>query len=393
MPPAGLEDRRARSRLLAVLCLISVIGPAATFLYLPALPEVARAFGTTEVGAQITLTAFLAGNCIGFALLGPAHDRFGHRRVFATAMTVFVIASLMAAAAPTLATLTVARLVQGIGGSAGVIAARSTIRLHFPDGGARELATLSAIVGMAPAASPLIGAAVLLIAAWRMTFVVAAAIGLVSLLLAIRYLPALPAATRRAAPIREDLANIFSHREIRAGLLMGSLNNSLFMLMMAGSPFVFVEAFGWSPLTYSLVFGVILASFAVVSMATGRAFSQHGLRRVMGWGLPGMAAGALVLLGGTVFASPWAVAGGLFLLIGSMGPVVPGNHMRMLTPYADLAGTVVGVSMLIGTAASIAAITAYGLVSEGSVPGFGVWLALLTFLSIAVWLREPPGEG
>lgn len=390
MPTTGLDDRRHFGRQLAALCFISIIGPLTTFLYLPALPEVARIFGTTEVGAQGTLTAFLAGNCIGFALLGRVNDRFGQRRAFAWVMVLFILSSVAVAASPTLNWLIAARFVQGIGASIGVITARSIVRQTFPNGGSGGMAVLSAMGGLAPAASPVIGALVLLVADWRMTFLGVAGLGVLSLLLSLRIFPRGPSSASGSPQPGRALPKVLAHPETRAGLLMGSLHNGTFMVMMAGSPFIFVETFGWSQLSYSLMFGAILTSFALMSILSGRAFPHHGVRRVMGWGLPGMAIGAVAVIAGGIMQIDWVIALGLFLMISSMGPIVPGNHVRLLEPFPEITGSVVGISMLTVTGSGVLLIWLYGISSEGSVAGYGMWVGVLTLLAVTTWLARPP---
>ena len=164
---------------LAILCLIATVGLAGSFLYLPALPLMAAGFNASEPAAQATLTAFLLGSCVGFALYGRAAERFGHRLSFTLAGAVFVAASLAAAMTTDIAQLVAARLVQGAGSVAGIVTARATIRIIMPpERAVQAMAMLTAVVSLSPAVSPLIGAGVLQLADWRATFVVAAGLGL-----------------------------------------------------------------------------------------------------------------------------------------------------------------------------------------------------------------------
>src|SRR5690606_17629899 len=245
MTSTGSDDRR-QQRLLAALCFIAIIGPLTTFLYLPALPEVARIFGTTEAGVQVTLMSFLIGNCLGYALLGRLNDRYGQRQTFIAVMALFIFSSLMVAVSPSLNWLIAARFVQGIGASIGVITTRSIVRQTFPNGGTGGMAVLSAMAGLAPAASPVIGAMVLLVADWRTTFLIVAVLGVLSLLISLKLFPASAPRPVSSAPRGNALRQVLTNPETRAGFVLGSLHNGTFMVMMAGSPFIFVETFGWS---------------------------------------------------------------------------------------------------------------------------------------------------
>ena len=94
---------------------------------LPAgVPGDGRRSGHLYVGGQLTLTAFLVGITIGQLIFGPLSDRFGRLRLLIGAV-LCVVASIVAVIAPNVAVLVGARLVQGIGGAAGMVIGRAII--------------------------------------------------------------------------------------------------------------------------------------------------------------------------------------------------------------------------------------------------------------------------
>lgn len=379
---------------LTVLCLIATVGLAGSFLYLPALPIMAADFGASEAAAQATLTAFLLGSCLGYVLYGRAADRFGHRRSFTAAGLVFVAASLAAAFAQDIGQLVAARLVQGAGSVAGIVTARAVIRITMPaDRAMQSMALLTAVVSLSPAASPLIGAGVLHLADWRATFLVAAGLGLAGILGARLVLP-------RGVPVlgqdrpRQPERAILRSAQFRAALMIGIAANATFMVMMAATPFVFVETFGLSPAGFAGLIAAILAGFAALSLVSGRVSARLGAARPIGWSItPILLGAALLLAGGLGDASPLLLALGLALLIGSMGLMVPNTHILMLEPFPRSAGTAAGLAMLITTAGGALAITAYSALAAGSVPGFAIFTACCGIATLIGWAALPRTEG
>lgn len=65
--------------LLLTLGLLAAVGPFATDLYLPAMPQISDDLSTSASGAQLSLTAFLIGTAVGQLFSGPWSDK-GRRR-------------------------------------------------------------------------------------------------------------------------------------------------------------------------------------------------------------------------------------------------------------------------------------------------------------------------
>ncbi|MCC5969123.1 MAG: MFS transporter [Pararhodobacter sp.] len=371
---------------LAILCLIATVGLAGSFLYLPALPMMAESLNATEPAAQATLTAFLLGSCVGFALYGRAADHFGHRRAFTVAGVVFVSASLAAALTADITQLVAARLVQGAGSVAGIVTARATIRITLPPERAMQaMAMLTAVVSLSPAASPLIGAGVLQLADWRATFIVAAALGLAGILGGRLVLPRHVPVLAQDRPVQAE-ATILRNPQFRGALMIGMAANASFMVMMAATPFVFVDTFGYSPGAFAALIASILAAFAALALVSGRFAARLGAARPITWAIAPLLAGAALLVVATLGTpAPALIALGLLLLIGCMGLMVPNAHILMLEPFPAFAGTAAGLAMLITTASGALAITLYSAVAAGSVPGFGLFTACCGAATLIGW--------
>jgi len=82
-----------------------------------ALPQMASDFGESAVSLNIGISAYLLAVAVFIPLSGGVADRFGPRQVFAGAIGLFTVASLLCGMAPTLETFVAARVLQGIGGA------------------------------------------------------------------------------------------------------------------------------------------------------------------------------------------------------------------------------------------------------------------------------------
>ncbi|WP_443054841.1 MFS transporter [Streptomyces sp. IBSBF 2394] len=87
----------------------------------------ARDLHTSATSIQLTLTMFLLGLAAGQPFFGPLSDRYGRRGPLLAGAVVLVVANILAAIAPTINALLIARLVQGLSVAAGVVIGRPII--------------------------------------------------------------------------------------------------------------------------------------------------------------------------------------------------------------------------------------------------------------------------
>src|SRR4051812_29649507 len=111
--------------LIALLIAVAAISPLGINMYLPSLPSMARALGVDFTTIQLTLSLYLAAMAVGQLVMGPLSDRFGRRPVLLTGLFVFVLGSLICWAAQNIGLLILGRIVQAVGGCAGIAMSRA----------------------------------------------------------------------------------------------------------------------------------------------------------------------------------------------------------------------------------------------------------------------------
>ena len=154
-------------------------------------PRSATQLGGGISGAQWTIDAY---NITFAALLltsGSLGDRFGRRRLLRVGLTIFVVASLACAAAPSLPVLLTARAAQGLGAALMLPQGLAIAAAAFPDPIERGRATAAwaMAAAMSTAVGPILGGVLTDTIGWRYIFWLNVPVGLLALLMTRRYLP------------------------------------------------------------------------------------------------------------------------------------------------------------------------------------------------------------
>lgn len=120
---------------------------------------------------------------------GRLADRYGRRRIYTTGLLIFISASALCGAAPTLGLLIAARMVQAIGGALLVPAALALLLPEYPaEKRSTALGVFVSINSLAAAAGPVVGGTLIDVASWRAAFLVNVPIGLTAFVLGRRVL-------------------------------------------------------------------------------------------------------------------------------------------------------------------------------------------------------------
>jgi EmrB/QacA subfamily drug resistance transporter len=144
--------------------------------------------------APLSLKAVVASYILSLAVCIPVSgwmaDRFGTRRVFFSAVSLFTVASLLCGVSVNAPMLVAARLLQGMGAAMMMPVGRLTIIRTFGKSellGAMNFVVMPALVG--PLLGPTLGGLIVHVASWRYIFLVNLPVGLAALVMIVRYLP------------------------------------------------------------------------------------------------------------------------------------------------------------------------------------------------------------
>lgn len=354
--PAPDQPHRPRMSTLhamLVLGMLEAFGPLSMDLYLPQLLQLAASLGTTEALGQATMSACMIGLGLGQLIAGPLSDRFGRRLPLMVGVAAFAVLSAVCATAPTIELLLLARFLQGLAGSAGIVICLAIARDQF-DGVelSRMLSLLFLVSGTAPIIAPVVGGQLARIMDWRGIFWVLGAVGVVLLLVVVFALPeTLPVGERHGGglqALRGHAGAVMSDRLFTSVLIAAAGGGVAFFTYLSMSSFVLQDEFGLTPQTFSLAF----AGGALASIAGSQA-SRLVVRR---WGPLNIYLGGITatLIATTTFLvlalSGTGVSGVVAALVGFMlcsGIGGPNGQTLALAHHRARAGT---ASALLGMA-------------------------------------------
>jgi len=136
-----------------------------------ALPTLARAFRTDPLHLKLALTSYILALAVFAPASGWVADRFGAKRVFMIAMSVFLAGSILCGMSTSLTQLVLCRLLQGAGGAMMTPVGRLIIVASTPRAelvSAMSWFTMPALIG--PLLGPPVSGLVLGVAAWPWIF-------------------------------------------------------------------------------------------------------------------------------------------------------------------------------------------------------------------------------
>ena len=348
---------------LLILGGLSAIGPVSIDMYLPALPALAHDLEASASMAQLTVTACIVGLAAGQLITGAISDRHGRRAPLLLFTALYALASALCAVSPSIELLIVARLIQGLTGSAGIVIARAIVRdLYQGDKAQRFFSLLISTTSIAPVVAPLLGGQLLHATSWRGIFAVISALGvvlLVAVFLGVQ--ETLPVRERHGGGVRHSMrifGRLARDRQFAGYTLSAGLAFAAMFSYIAGSPFVLQENFGLSPQAFSVVFATNGLGIVAMGQLSGRLAGRVPARTTLLAGLTVSLTGATALLVAVLAdAGLWAVLPSLFLVVSSIGLIMPNASMLALAGWppavAGSASALLGlVQFVFGGAAS-----------------------------------------
>lgn len=251
--------RRNGSLYIVFLAAIAAVPALATDMYLAAMPIIARQWGVPDGRVALSLVLWFASFSVFLLVCGPLSDKHGRRPVLLAGLALFTAASAACALATGVAALIVLRILQGMGAAGPSSMCMAICRDRF-EGPRRKyiLAWIGIILGLTPMIAPLLGTVLLRLWDWRAIFVVQGALGGL-LLLASWRLYRETAAERITGHLLRLMGRYVhlarNHRYTLSVMAMGLIVGPFFGFI-AFAPILYIQIFGLSNRTFSLLFGL-----------------------------------------------------------------------------------------------------------------------------------------
>lgn len=356
----------------AILALSIGSSSLALQVFLPALPAIQRDFGVSAAAVQLSVSIPLFSVAVGTLFWGVLSDRYGRRPAMIGGFVMFLGGTLLCMLADSNGPLIAGRIVQSVGSAAGFVVSRAVIRdLYGREAAAAALASLVAIMVIAPMFGPLVGGLLTDAYGWRATFAAMAAFLAVTIA-AMAF--GLIETNRNPNPIPGVLSLMAGYRRLlasadfRAYALQSAFMIAVFNVFLAAAPYVVVTVMQRPATEYGLWFIVETFAYVAGNLFANRCSERFGIDRMIRISLNvGIVSNVIVL--GAVIGGFWFPAAIFIPFLGmgfANGAALPNANAGAVSVYPELAGTASGLLSFIQLGLSAVFTQAAGSIQDGT---------------------------
>lgn len=439
--PAPTDGREVHYvALLLTVAFAIVLAPLNATMLAVALPELRRDFGVGHGEIAWLVSAYLIAMAVAQPIGGRLGDQLGRVVVVRTGLLLFVAISIAAALAPDFWVLIALRTAQALIGAAIMPNALAMLREALPTSRlGRSNGLIGAVISLAAAVGPLIGAGLLAAGSWRLLFLVnipiaaaallalaflrypgltsrknlsldwrgaalfAIILALVTLLLGaidggdrgllLLALVALPVLLLGFVQLQMTAANpiaewsLFRNRSYAAATVYTLLTNLILYTAILAIPFFAEEVQGRSTAESGLLLGALSIPVVVLSPIGGRLSDAMGRRLPVSVGSLCVTAGSTALLLGIAVDTPYAYLFAALALLGaglglSLGP---SGAAAIESAPRELAGAAAGANAMMRYIGSIVGVGILGaaLQTNATAPEIDVFRFIFGVLAAA----------
>jgi DHA1 family bicyclomycin/chloramphenicol resistance-like MFS transporter len=322
------QSKILRKPPILLLGLVSAIGPMSHSIFIPSFPSIESSLNVGLPQLQWTLTIYFIFFGLLQLLVGPTSDRIGRRPVFFVGLGVFVIASAVAALAPTIEVLVAARIFQALGAATTFVIPRAAVQDTYTGADvARAMAIVVMFMSAGPAVAPFLGGILETFLGWRSTFWFLAIFALILMIAAWRGFPETNQGARDQSPgVRETLKRygflLRSPRFLAYSLNLG-FAAAIFFAFVTVAPGVLQGTYGLTPLMFSWAMVAFGLGFVVGGFISSRVTPTLGIDRMIGLASLVVLAAMVVLLLSGGSKSIWWILVPVFVYTVGTGALFP----------------------------------------------------------------------
>lgn len=260
-------------------------------IFVPSIPDIAKAFNADSSLVQWTLSIYMLGCGIGQLICGPITDRFGRKKVVLTGILIYVIGTIICFLAPSINILIFGRLFQSLGSCASIVVGYAIVRdIYSTEKGAVTYSHLGSVTMLAPVLAPMIGGYLSIIfGSWRSSFAFLLLFGLIAFLSSLFFISETLAKHKRIPINFKELFNNFSQILKNMNFLSYSfitLSCMIALFCFCGiSPFLLISSLHVSKPLYAVCFGSNALSFIIAGILSPILSKRFGMPLIIFWGL------------------------------------------------------------------------------------------------------------
>jgi DHA1 family bicyclomycin/chloramphenicol resistance-like MFS transporter len=390
-----VERSLSRLEFTLMLSMTMAVVALAIDMILPALGDIRSDFGlppdSNEVAGVITF--LFLGLGIGQMFWGPISDAVGRKRILAIGLALYAVSGLIAAVAPTLELLLVARFLTGFAGAAPIAIARSVVRdVYEGSEMAHAMSFIMSIFILVPVVAPTLGSGVLLFASWEWIFVFTSVFGGVLYLWSFRLPETLSPDRRipfRVGRLARAVRMVGTNRMTMSYTVAQAVVFGFFASYLASSQLIIEDIFdldAWFP----VIFGGTALLMGAVMLSNTKLLQRVELRPLLKTAFTIYLAGGIAMAAAMI-ATDGKPSFGLYLitlipLLASHALLVPNLNAIAMIPMGAVAGTAAAVIGTIGTLGGAVIGALIDRAYDGSLIPFGVGAAVTGLVAYAFML-------
>ncbi len=326
-------ERFNKQQLTVVLLLgvLSAMGPFTIDMYLPAFSQIAVSLKTTQDQIQLSLASYFIGISAGQLFYGPITDRFGRKNPLYIGLIIYTLASIGCGLAANIDQLIAFRLLQALGGCAGMVVSRAVVRdLFQPHESAKVFSMLMLVMGIAPIIAPSIGSFVSAAWGWRAIFTILTSISVATFIAIALFLPESKKADKtvqlKLIPIAKTYFNLLKNKSFIFYALCGSFASAGMFAYISSSSFVFITLFGFSEKTFSIVFSINAAGLILCSQLNRFFLKKYTMQKLLQFASRMMfMCGLLITIAALMDAPQLLIITLLFFFVSFLGFIYPNS--------------------------------------------------------------------
>lgn len=326
VPPTSPRRAKAGARITLTLASLAMLGPFTIDTVFPAFTRIGAEFGGDEVALQQLISAYLAAFAVMSIFHGPLSDALGRKKVMIGGLIIYLIGMFGCVLAPSMGTLILLRVLQGMSAGAATIVSRVVIRDMFSGSEAQRLmAQVMMIFSVAPAVAPIFGGWLLLLGDWRWVFAGVGVYALLVLVLTVKLPETLPPEARTPLRVRSLLGSLVHVGRSPVMLRVAAASAFGFaaqFVFIAGASIVVVRLLGLGERDFWVLFIPLIIGMLTGAWVVGRVADLMDRSRLITFGFAGTVVTTVVNLVLVSFAPEFT--GGLSwgLLLAVIGPML-----------------------------------------------------------------------
>lgn len=380
---------------LITLILLASFATVSLNMFLPSLASIASDLEADYALVSLAVAGYLAVTAVIQLIVGPLSDKYGRRTVLLSALSIFIISSVMCSIAQDIWTFLTFRMLQGgviAGYTLSLAIVRDTTTEHKT---ASRISYISMSMALAPMLGPMLGGLIDTAFGWRANFYFYGTCGFMLLILSWFDLGETHHDRVHADdPNADRFRHLLQEKRMWGYSLTSALAAGAFYIFLVGAPLVAQSQFQVSTAEVGFFIGSITGGFLIGSMISGLSASRFKITTTMLIGrlisCTGLSLGLFLVMVGTV--TPITYFGCTILVGLGNGITIPSSNAGMLSVRPKIAGSAAGFNgaLMVGGGAVLTSIAGILIDPQNALFMLLGMMLIATVISLltTVWVRH-----